>query len=82
MSIDCFACSGNGCRICGDSGWIEIMGAGMVDPEVFKAVGYDPEQVTGYAFGMGVERIAMIQYGIKDIRQLYENDTRYLCQFE
>jgi phenylalanyl-tRNA synthetase alpha chain len=68
--------------VCSHSGWIEIMGAGMVDPEVFKAVGYDPDQVTGYAFGMGVERIAMIQYGIKDIRQLYENDARYLCQFE
>lgn len=82
VDFTCHVCDGEGCRVCSHSGWIEIMGAGMVDPEVFKAVGYDPEQVTGYAFGMGVERIAMIQYGIKDIRQLYENDTRYLCQFE
>jgi len=82
VDFTCHVCAGGGCRVCSHSGWIEIMGAGMVDPEVFKAVGYDPEQVTGYAFGMGVERIAMIQYGIKDIRQLYENDARYLCQFE
>lgn len=82
VDFSCHVCAGAGCRVCGHSGWIEIMGAGMVDPEVFQAVGYDPEQVTGYAFGMGVERIAMIQYGIKDIRHLYENDARYLCQFE
>jgi phenylalanyl-tRNA synthetase alpha chain len=63
------------------SGWIEIAGAGMVDPRVYRFVGYDPESVYGYAFGMGVERIAMIKYGIKDIRSLYENDVRFLGQF-
>ena len=74
-------CGGKGCRICKESGWIEIAGAGMVDPRVFEKVGYDPEQTTGYAFGMGVERIAMIKYGIDDIRTLYENDIRLLRQF-
>ena len=70
-----------GCRVCKLSGWIEIAGAGMVDPRVFRRVGYDTEVVTGYAFGMGVERIAMIRYGIHDIRMLYENDVRFLRQF-
>lgn len=79
--FSCHVCGGQGCRVCKNSGWIEIMGAGMVDPNVFSAVGYDPEQVTGYAFGMGIERIAMILYGIPDIRMLYENDVRFLCQF-
>jgi len=79
--FSCHVCGGNGCRVCKQSGWIEIMGAGMVDPNVFTAVGYDPEAVTGYAFGMGIERIAMILYGIKDIRMLYENDVRFLKQF-
>lgn len=79
--FSCHVCAGQGCRVCKNSGWIEISGAGMVDPEVFQAVGYDPEQVTGYAFGMGVERIAMIKYGIPDIRLLYENDLRFLEQF-
>jgi len=73
--------AGQGCRVCKNSGWIEIAGAGMVDPNVFKAVGYDPEHVTGYAFGMGVERLAMIMYGVPDIRMLYENDVRFLHQF-
>ncbi len=77
----CHVCGGQGCRVCKLSGWIEIAGAGMVDPRVFRRVGYDTEAVTGYAFGMGVERIAMIRYGIHDIRMLYENDVRFLRQF-
>jgi phenylalanyl-tRNA synthetase alpha chain len=81
VDFSCHVCGGDGCRVCKHSGWIEIMGAGMVDPNVFKAVGYDPEELTGYAFGMGIERIAMILYGIKDIRHLYENDIRFLSQF-
>ena len=81
VDFSCHVCAGDGCRVCKQSGWIEILGAGMVDPEVFKAVGYDPEQVTGYAFGMGIERIAMILFGIEDIRNLYENDVRFLSQF-
>ncbi len=78
--FSCHLCSGQGCRVCKHSGWIEISGAGMVHPRVFSAVGYDPESVSGYAFGMGVERIAMIKYGIEDIRLLYENDVRWLEQ--
>lgn len=79
--FSCHVCSGKGCRVCKHSGWIEISGAGMVNPNVFKAVDYDPDQFTGYAFGMGVERIAMILYGVPDIRMLYENDVRFLRQF-
>jgi phenylalanyl-tRNA synthetase alpha chain len=83
MSIDCFACNGegSGCRICRDSGWIEIMGAGMVHPKVLAGVGYDPEKYTGFAFGLGPERIAMLKYGIDDIRLFYSNDLRFLSQF-
>ncbi len=83
MSIDCFACNGegSGCRICRDSGWIEIMGAGMVHPKVLAGVGYDPEKYTGFAFGLGPERIAMLKYGIEDIRLFYSNDLRFLSQF-
>lgn len=79
--FSCHLCGGKGCRVCKNSGWIEISGAGMVHPKVFANVGYDPAAVTGYAFGMGVERIAMIRYGIEDIRLLYENDVRFLEQF-
>ncbi len=79
--FSCHMCHGRGCRVCKNSGWIEISGAGMVDPRVFKIVGIDAAQFTGYAFGMGVERIAMIKYGIEDIRHLYENDLRFLEQF-
>ena len=79
--FSCHVCGGEGCRVCKDSGWIEIAGAGMVDPRVFEKVGYDAETYTGYAFGMGVERIAMVKYGIPDIRHLYENDLRFLSQF-
>ena len=83
MSIDCFACrgGGDGCRICRDSGWIEIMGAGMVHPQVLSGVGYDPAKYTGFAFGLGPERIAMLKYGIDDIRHFYANDLRFLRQF-
>ena len=81
MAIDCFICQGKGCRVCGESGWIEIMGAGMVHPKVLERVGYDPQVYTGYAFGMGVERIAMLKYGIDDVRLFYANDLRFLRQF-
>jgi phenylalanyl-tRNA synthetase alpha chain len=79
--FSCTFCGGKGCKICKNTGWIEISGAGMVHPEVFKAVGYDPERWQGYAFGMGIERIAMIKFGIDDIRLFYENDLRFLSQF-
>jgi phenylalanyl-tRNA synthetase alpha chain len=81
VDFSCHVCGGAGCRVCKQSGWIEIAGAGMVDPRVFQKVGYDPETTTGYAFGMGVERIAMIKFGVWDIRMLYENDLRFLKQF-
>jgi phenylalanyl-tRNA synthetase alpha chain len=81
MDIACVNCKGKGCGLCKYRGWLEILGAGMIDPEVFKNVGYDPEVYTGYAFGMGVERIAMLKYGIDDIRLFYENDLRFLRQF-
>ncbi|MEX2430657.1 MAG: phenylalanine--tRNA ligase subunit alpha [Dehalococcoidia bacterium] len=83
MSIDCFKCGGSdpACRICRGSGWIEIMGAGMVHPNVLRNVGYDPQGYTGFAFGLGPERIAMLKYGIDDIRLFYSNDLRFLRQF-
>jgi len=81
MAIDCFLCDGKGCRVCRETGWIEIMGAGMVHPKVLENAGYDPKVYTGYAFGMGVERIAMLKYGIDDIRHFYSNDLRFLHQF-
>ena len=81
VDITCTVCQGKGCRSCGHTGWIEILGAGAVDPEVFRAVNYDPEEVTGFAFGMGVERIANLQFRIPDIRTFYENDLRFLRQF-
>ncbi len=80
VDFTCHVCKGKGCNVCKQSGWIEVAGAGMVDPRVFKHVGYDPQAVSGYAFGFGVERIAMIKYGIPDIRWLYENDLRFLGQ--
>ena len=80
VDFSCHVCKGKGCGVCKQSGWIEVAGAGMVDPRVFKHVGYDPASVSGYAFGFGVERIAMIKYGIPDIRWLYENDLRFLSQ--
>ena len=81
MSIDCFLCDGGGCRVCSDTGWIEIMGAGMVHPKVLEGVGYDPNIYTGFAFGMGPERISMLKHGIEDIRLFYSNDLRFLRQF-
>jgi len=81
VDISCIICKGKGCRVCKGNGWLEIMGSGMVNPKVFEAVGYDPAAYTGYAFGMGVERIAMLLYGIDDIRLFYENDVRFLKQF-
>lgn len=79
--FSCVMCGGKGCRVCKGTGWLEISGAGMVDPAVFGFVNYDSEKYTGYAFGMGVERIAMLKYGVEDIRTFYENDVRFLSQF-
>uniref|UniRef100_UPI004055A5AD phenylalanine--tRNA ligase subunit alpha n=1 Tax=Candidatus Electronema sp. TaxID=2698783 RepID=UPI004055A5AD len=81
VDIACVICKGSGCRVCKQTGWLEILGAGMIDPAVMKMVGYDPEQFSGFAFGLGVERIAMLKYGIDDIRLYYENDLRFLRQF-
>jgi phenylalanyl-tRNA synthetase alpha chain len=81
VDVECVICSGKGCRLCKDTGWLEILGSGMIDPNVFKAVGYNSEQYAGFAFGMGIDRIAMLKYGIDNIRLLYENDLRFLEQF-
>jgi phenylalanyl-tRNA synthetase alpha chain len=81
VDIQCAMCKGAGCRVCGNTGWVEILGSGMVDPEVFKNVHYNTEDVAGFAFGLGVERIAMLKYGISDIRLFFENDLRFLEQF-
>ena len=81
MAIDCLMCQGNGCRLCGNTGWLEILGAGMVHPDVLRRVGYDPDIYSGFAFGMGVERMVMLRYGIEDIRLFYSNDLRFLKQF-
>lgn len=81
VDIRCFKCDGAGCALCKKSGWIEILGSGMVHPAVFEAVGYDPDEVTGFAFGMGVERVAQLKWGVGDIRLFYENDLRFLEQF-
>ncbi|MFW8600861.1 phenylalanine--tRNA ligase subunit alpha [Desulfobacterota bacterium M19] len=81
VDIACVICHGKGCRVCKQTGWLEILGAGLIDPEVFKKVNYDPEEYSGFAFGLGVERIAMLKYGITDIRLFYENDRRFLKQF-
>ena len=81
MDITCYLCHGKGCKICKNTGWLEILGCGMVDPNVFKYVNYDSEKYTGYAFGMGIERIALLKYGITDIRIFFDNDLRFLKQF-
>jgi phenylalanyl-tRNA synthetase alpha chain len=81
VDIECVMCGGQGCRVCQATGWLEVLGAGMVHPAVFEAVGYDPETYTGLAFGLGVERIAMLKYGIDDIRLFFDNDLRFLKQF-
>jgi phenylalanyl-tRNA synthetase alpha chain len=81
VDIRCVICGGSGCRVCKGSGWIEILGAGMIHPEVFRSVKYDPEEYTGFAFGLGMERIAMLKFGIEDIRMFFESDLRFLRQF-
>jgi phenylalanyl-tRNA synthetase alpha chain len=81
VDISCQACGGSGCSTCKQTGWLEILGSGMVHPAVFEAVGYDPDRITGFAFGMGLERVAMLKYGVDDIRLFYENDLRFLEQF-
>jgi phenylalanyl-tRNA synthetase alpha chain len=81
VDIGCFLCKGAGCRVCSRTGWLEILGSGMIHPEVFRSVGYDPGAYTGFAFGAGIERIAMLKYGIDDIRLFFENDQRFLQQF-
>ncbi|WP_047150534.1 phenylalanine--tRNA ligase subunit alpha [Aneurinibacillus tyrosinisolvens] len=81
VDVSCMFCGGNGCRICKHTGWIEILGSGMVHPRVLEMAGYDPQKHTGFAFGMGVERIAMLKYGVDDVRHFYTNDLRFLKQF-
>ena len=81
VDIQCVICRGNGCRVCSQTGWLEILGSGMVDPAVFGFVNYDPEVYTGFAFGMGIERIAMLKFGIDDLRLFFDNDLRFLRQF-
>jgi phenylalanyl-tRNA synthetase alpha chain len=81
VDVECMFCHGEGCRVCGGSGWLEILGCGMVHPAVFEAAGIDAERYTGYAFGMGVERLAMLRYGVNDLRIFFENDLRFLRQF-
>ncbi len=81
VDVSCTRCSGKGCRLCKETGWLEVLGSGMVHPNVFKAVGHDSERVSGFAFGMGVDRLAMLRYGIDDLRSLFENDARFLQQF-
>ena len=82
LDISCLICGGEGCPSCKNSGWLEILGAGMVHPNVLRMSGYDPEKVSGFAFGMGVERIAMLRYGIDDLRLFFENDLRFIRQFK
>jgi phenylalanyl-tRNA synthetase alpha chain len=81
VDIRCVICMGKGCRICSHTGWLEVLGSGMVDPEVYRFVDYDPEVYSGFAFGMGIERIAMLKYGIDDIQLFFKNDMRFLMQF-
>ena len=82
MDVECMICHGDGCRLCKESGWIEIMGCGMVDPEVLKYVGLNPDEVNGFAFGVGIERVTMLRHGIGDVRAFFENDMRFLKQFK
>ena len=81
MVVDCFVCSGSGCSMCKQTGWIEILGAGMIHPEILDNVGYDAKRYTGFAWGLGVERVALLRHGIEDIRHFYANDLRFLEQF-
>ena len=82
MDVQCGICKGKGCRSCKNTGWLEIMGCGMVNPKVLENVGYDSDKYTGFAFGMGIERIAMLRHGIDDLRAFFENDMRFLRQFK
>ena len=82
VDVSCFKCGGKGCNICKQTGWIEVLGSGMVHPNVLRMCGYDPEKYSGFAFGLGLERIAMFKYGIPDMRYLYANDIRFLSQFD
>lgn len=84
VDVSCPIChaKGGGCHVCKDSGWLEILGAGVVHPNVLRMSGYDPEKMTGFAFGLGVERIAMLKYGIDDLRLFFENDQRFISQFK
>ncbi|MCI6215722.1 MAG: phenylalanine--tRNA ligase subunit alpha [Bacillales bacterium] len=82
VDVSCFSCNGKGCALCKNTGWIEILGAGMVNPKVLEMCGYDPEVWSGFAFGVGVERVAMLRYGIDDIRRFYQNDVRFLSPFK
>ena len=82
MDISCSICGGKGCAVCKGTGWLEILGCGMVDPNVLKNCNIDADKYTGFAFGMGVERIAMLKYQVKDIRLFFKNDTRFIKQFE
>jgi phenylalanyl-tRNA synthetase alpha chain len=82
VDIQCVMCGGEGCRVCSHTGWLEVLGCGMVHPNVLKHVGIDSEEYTGYAFGLGVERLAMLRYGVNDLRLFFENDLRFLEQFK
>jgi phenylalanyl-tRNA synthetase alpha chain len=81
VDVSCFECGGKGCNLCKHSGWIEILGGGMVNPSVLTMNGYDPNNFSGFAFGIGIERVAMLRYGIDDIRRFYQNDMRFISQF-
>ena len=82
VDVTCFKCGGKGCPLCKKTGWIEVLGAGMVHPNVLKMNGYDPDKYAGFAFGTGIDRLAMFKYGITDMRYLYANDVRFLSQFD
>jgi len=81
VDISCVECGGKGCRLCKQTGWIEVLGCGMVHPNVLASCGVDPDRYTGYAFGMGIDRLAMLRYGVNDLRLFFENDLRFLRQF-
>ncbi len=81
MHVSCFACDGSGCRTCSHTGWIELLGCGMVDPNVFEAVGYDPTEVSGFAFGVGIDRLAQVRYGVPELRMFFDPDLRISEQY-
>ena len=81
VDIECVMCGGHGCRVCKNTGWLEVMGCGMIHPKVFNSVGIDHQKYSGFAFGLGVERMAMLRYGINDLRLFFENDVKFLSQF-